>query len=52
MKNELHQLTNTSLSTKLLCQNSSNEHMQSDKVPAAREVEQGHECLHWVRSPS
>jgi hypothetical protein len=29
-----------------------NKHMQSDKVPAAREVEQGHESLHWVRSPS
>ena len=25
-----------------------NKRMQSDKVAATREVEQGHECLSWV----
>jgi len=27
-----------------------NKRMQSDKVAATREVEQGHECLSWVVS--
>jgi len=27
-----------------------NKRMQSDKVPAAREIEQGHECPRWALS--
>jgi hypothetical protein len=30
--------------------NTTPKHMQSDKIPDAREVEQGHECLSWVGS--
>ena len=30
--------------------NTTPKRMQSDKIPAAREVEQGHEYLYWVYS--